>query len=88
MRKDQVERLSALQKAGKQKNKIDAWVVGQKRMRSSAEADESTNKLRKPSNEVVGEQKEKERHTVSCPICEAAIPHDGINEHLDELHVS
>ena len=86
MRKDQFERLSALQRAGKQKNKIDAWIVGQKRMRTPGEVDESTAKVQKHSGEVVTEQKKKERLTLSCPICEAVIPEDAINEHLDELH--
>ena len=86
MRKDQVERLSALQRAGKQKNKIDAWVVGQKRMRSPGELEEDSGKVQRPCNEAVTEQKKRERLTVSCPICQAAIPEDAINDHLDELH--
>jgi hypothetical protein len=44
-----------LQKAGRHKYKIDAWVVGQKRMRSLGEADEDTNKSQKPNNEVAEE---------------------------------
>lgn len=86
LRKDQVERLSALQRAGKQKNKIDAWIVGQKRMRSPGELEAGSGEVQKPSGEVIREQRKKERLTVSCPICEAAIPEDAINEHLDELH--
>jgi hypothetical protein len=88
IRRTQVERLSALQKAGKQKNKIDAWVMGEKRTRSSGEADEGTDGLHKPSDEVVGEQRKKQRLTVRCPTCELEVPHDGINEHLDQLHAS
>jgi len=86
LRKDQVERLSALQRAGKQKNRIDAWIVGQKRMRSPGELEAGSGEVPKPSGEVIREQRKKERLTVSCPICEAAIPEDAINEHLDELH--
>jgi hypothetical protein len=85
MRKDHVERLSALQRAGKQKNKIDAWVVGQKRMRSPGELEES-GEVQRPGNEAVTEQKKRGRLTVSCPICQGAIPEDAINDHLDELH--
>lgn len=86
MRKDQVERLSALQRAGKQKNKIDAWVVVQKRTRSPEEISETTNALQKSSGEALKEQGKRERLAVNCPICEAAIPEDAINQHLDELH--
>jgi hypothetical protein len=86
MRKDQVERLSALKRAGKQKNKIDAWVVGQKRVRSPGALEGSFDQGRKPGDQAVTEQTKRGRLTVSCPICEAAIPGDAINEHLDELH--
>ena len=88
MRKDQGERSSALQKAGKQKNKIDAWVVGQKRSRSQGELDSGTNGLHVSGGQAVTERRKRERLTVSCPICEAGIPEDAINEHLDELHAT
>lgn len=86
MRKDQVEKLSALQRAGKQKNKIDAWIVGQRRARSPAELEEDSDEVQRPDDETAIEQRKRERLTVSCPICEAVIPEDAINEHLDELH--
>lgn len=86
MRRDRVERLSALQRAGKQKNKIDAWIVGQKRTRSAGELEEGSEEIRKSDDKAVTDQRKRERLTVSCPICEAAIPEDAINEHLDELH--
>jgi len=86
MRKDQVERLGALQRAGKQKNKIDAWIVGQKRMRSPEESEGDSDAVQKHSDGAIIEHSKKERLTVSCPVCEAAIPEDAINEHLDELH--
>ena len=88
MRKDQVERLSALQRAGKQRNKIDAWVKGQKRTRSPGEGNGSNKGPHEPGDEAVEEHSKIKRLTVSCPICEAAIPEDRINEHLDELHTS
>jgi hypothetical protein len=86
MRKDQVERLSALQRAGKQKNKIDGWVMGQKRSRPSEGTDETTDEVQKAGDEAITEQRKRERLTVSCPICEAAFPEDAINKHLDDLH--
>lgn len=88
MRKDQVERLSALQRAGKQRNKIDAWVKGQKRTRSPGEGDGGSKGPHEPGDEAVEEHSKIKRLTVSCPICEAAMPEDRINEHLDELHTS
>lgn len=88
MRKDQVERLSALQRAGRQKNKIDGWVTGQKRRRSPVGAGDGTDDLPDSGNEVVQERRKKQRTTVSCPICETVLPHDSINEHLDQIHSS
>jgi hypothetical protein len=77
MIKEQVERVSGLQRAGRQKNKIDGWVSGQKRPASgegrSADAGD-------------GDENTKKRVTVACPICEEAVAHDRINQHLDDIH--
>jgi len=77
MSKERVERLSGLQRAGRQKNKIDGWVSGQKRPASgegrSADAGD-------------GDENTKKRVTVACPICEEAVAHDRINQHLDDIH--
>jgi endogenous inhibitor of DNA gyrase (YacG/DUF329 family) len=64
--------------AGRQKNKIDGWVSGQKRPASvegrSADADDGE------------DEGKKKRMTVACPICEEAVAHDRINQHLDDIH--
>lgn len=87
MSKEQVERLSGLQKAGRQKNKIDGWVSGQKRARPDDAS--STGQLPMPPGvECEGDRRKKERLTVMCPICDEAIAHDSVNEHLDNKHFS
>jgi hypothetical protein len=79
MSKEQVERLSGLQKAGRQKNKIEGWVSGQKRPAS----------VENPSSNVEDvDESMKKRVTVACPICEEAVAHDHINQHLDDNHTS
>lgn len=55
-------------------------------MRSPGELEQSSDKVQNPDDEAVTEQRKRERLTVVCPICDAAIPEDAINEHLDELH--
>lgn len=85
MSKEQVERLSGLQRAGRQRNKIDGWIRGQKRVRSPVEPDDRGE--HDDVQEAVPKQMKRDHATVKCPICEAAIAHDGINEHLDRYHV-
>lgn len=88
MSKEQVERLGGLQRAGRQKNKIDGWITGQKRMRSQVEAADGVDEFHESEGEVVPKQMKKDHASVECPICEAAIAHDDINEHLDRYHMS
>jgi hypothetical protein len=80
MSKEQVERLSGLQKAGRQKNKIDGWASGQKRP-ASVESYSS-------NADAVDDGSMNKRTTVACPICEKAVAHDRINQHLDDNHTS
>jgi len=83
MSKEQLERLSGLQKAGRQKNKLDGWIHGRKRERlpESAVARSST-------AEDADDESMRKRVAVSCPICEAAVANDRINQHLDDDHAS
>lgn len=87
MSKVQVERLSGLQRAGRQKNKIDGWITGQKRMRSPVKADDVVEELHERDDESLPKQVKREHATVKCPICEATMAHEGINDHLDQFHV-
>jgi hypothetical protein len=82
MSKEQIERLSGLQKAGRQKNKIDGWVSGQKR---PASVENPSSKADDVEDE---DESMKKRVTVACPICEEAVAHDRINQHLDDKHTS
>lgn len=87
--KEQVDRLSGLKKAGRQSNKIDGWVSGKKRGRSSDGEGVASSSLSEDASIEGGRgQRKKERVTVACPICEAEVAHDSINEHLDESHTS
>ncbi|KAI6848209.1 hypothetical protein KC332_g2715 [Hortaea werneckii] len=89
--KDQVERLSGLKRAGRQKNKIDAWVGG--RRETKAERTSPTQKVEE-LNEPQKRRAEsppcppakRPKAGVSCPICEADVVEDLINEHLDVQH--
>jgi len=82
MSKEQVERLSGLQRAGRQKNKIDGWISGQKR---PASVENPSSKADDVKNE---DESMKKRVTVACPICEETVAHDRINQHLDDKHTS
>jgi hypothetical protein len=82
MSKEQVERLSGLQRAGRQKNKIDGWISGQKR---PASVENPSSKANDVKNE---DESMKKRVTVACPICEETVAHDRINQHLDDKHTS
>ncbi|KAI6836167.1 hypothetical protein KC340_g5303 [Hortaea werneckii] len=89
--KDQVERLSGLKRAGRQKNKIDAWVEGRRETKAGRDS------LTQEIEELNEPKKRRElsppclpakrpKAVVSCPICEADIAEDSINEHLDVHH--
>ena len=82
MSKEQIERLSGLQKAGRQKNKIDGWVSGQKRPASVENPPSQADDVKDEDESM------KKRVTVACPICEKTVAHDRINQHLDDKHTS
>lgn len=83
MTKEQVERLSGLKKAGRQKNKIDGWVSGKKRGRSP---DIGSANLPVEIVQAGDEGRKKERVTVVCPVCKQELAQDSINDHLDKDH--
>ncbi|KAM0717231.1 hypothetical protein Q7P37_007083 [Cladosporium fusiforme] len=88
--KEQIDRLSGPKKAGMQKNKLDGWVSGKKRERSRSNEGTASSGLPTEGEGAEGgwDGRKKERGTVTCPICEAEVAHDSINEHLDENHTS
>ena len=73
MSQEQFERLSGLERAGRQKYKIDGWASGQKRPATADDGDD-------------GDENTKKRVTVACPICEEGVAYDRINRHLDDNH--
>jgi hypothetical protein len=73
----QVAALSARERAGRQKSKIDAWVV-----KSPRPADER----KRPAEEDEAAVPPAKARQVTCPVCEASVREDGINEHLDRDH--
>lgn len=86
--KKQVEKLSGLERAGRQKSKIDVWV---KKSDMGVEGNEkATDGLdSKRSRDAVDDMEEmtkKAKQTVLCPICSQDIAGDEINEHLDVKH--
>lgn len=88
MTREQVQRLSGLQRAGRQKNKIDGWVGGRKRERSLDRAETNGFEVtvdREDADDVT-EVRKRERITVSCPICGEEMAEDCINQHLDDTH--
>jgi hypothetical protein len=76
--KKQVAALSARERAGRQKSKIDAWVV--KRPAGEAAADR-----KRPLDEEERPQPAKSRQ-VTCPVCDMSVREDDINAHLDRDH--
>jgi hypothetical protein len=75
----QVAALSARERAGRQKSKIDAWVI-----KSPRPVGEAASRKR-PAEEDEAPPPAKARQ-VTCPICEASVKEDDINEHLDRDH--
>jgi hypothetical protein len=78
--KKQVAALSARDRAGRQKSKIDAWVV--KMPAPTAEA----GGRKRPAEEDEEEAPAAKRSKVTCPVCDMSIAEDDINAHLDRDH--
>ena len=74
--KEQLQRLTGLERAGRQKNKIDVWAV------SISSGRRSTADTSKQEAECSSDEPDK----VACPICRELVPLATINEHLDHNH--
>ena len=88
--KGQIEKLTGLERAGRQGNKIDWWVGKEGRGR---EADRlkgtggvDVGVKRSGSPDVEAREAKKVKETVACPICDEDIEESEINEHLDLKH--
>lgn len=86
--KAKVEKMSGLERAGRQKNKIDGFLKGEVEGSLGKAADGSTDVRVKRSMSPSMEQPEMKRRKESlrCPICNAATSTDAINGHLDAEH--
>ena len=85
--KAQVEKLSGLERAGRQKNKIDGWFKGGEKRANPTPID-AGNGHKKRVREVSSEESivKRARGPVSCPICNERVAEDAINDHLDSQH--
>lgn len=108
MTKVQLGKLSAKERAGRQKNKIDAWVKKGEASNKSTNPRQETSGILIKDAVVVTEQRgkgisskrrlsdavevniepssTKKMTLIACPICEAPVPEQEINEHLDIQH--
>lgn len=75
--KEQVHKLSGLERAGRQKNKIDAWI---------SKTESVVKAKRKLSGTPVDDVNSKRQRQAACPICSAQVALERINAHLDEIH--
>jgi hypothetical protein len=85
--KKQLEAMSAMERAGRQRNKIDSWVKKDGVAVSQMSAAGSTPAIgKKRARSIDTKQAETKAKTVTCPICSKVVPESRINEHLDTLH--
>lgn len=77
--KAQIEKLSGLQRAGRQKNKIDAWVSGSSKDKSDLTLGHSF----EHGSQAVGKRLQRE---AACPICGLTLELEKVNAHLDSVH--
>jgi hypothetical protein len=90
--KDQLRRMSPMQRAGRQKNKIDGWFKqSNKQISSHARSDDSAcsngsslEPANREDNDIVPGEKIDEK--VACPICGKLVSFENINSHLDTSH--
>ena len=87
--REQIERLPGLAKAGRQKNKLDAWVARGKIDLGTTEHlrqnPPEPRKKRKASMSAEPVAKVA-RTCVPCPICTEDVVESGMNEHIDMVH--
>lgn len=98
---NQVKALSARERAGRQKNKIDGWIKGGSRDKQAGlnPATKNSIKASTDDDDVVGPKRRlsdnpdcsgqvRKQVLVTCPICEEPVKEESINKHLDTKHPS
>jgi hypothetical protein len=98
--KKQLDNLSAMERAGRQKNKIDVWVKTlspkpesstvkppeSHTSRDSISPSDSKKRPRGPDQEAGAVSCSEKVLLVACPICDKSVKDIYINEHLDKEH--
>ena len=86
--KAQVNALSAKERAGRQKNKIDVWIQQPSANdKKDIVSPKSTNGTLKRQREAVHDSEAPvKKLLVSCPICDTQVEETNINNHLDTIH--
>ncbi len=74
LRKDQLEKMSGLKRAGRQRNKIDAWAGSHRWGQGQGHTEDG------------GERATTSAELVTCPICDTEVALNAINAHLDQEH--
>lgn len=91
--KDQVQRMKPLARAGRQKNKIDKWVVSSGTTASANAGDQletnghshaDVSREDGARNKAILDNTTTE--SVACPVCDTMVSLEDINEHLDSKH--
>jgi hypothetical protein len=80
--KKQIEAMSARERAGRQKNKLDGWIKSPK---AALKVDKSIAGVKRSRSEDDFERNTREKY-VDCPICPESVVESKINEHLDAKH--
>ncbi|KAI9756897.1 MAG: hypothetical protein M4579_003651 [Chaenotheca gracillima] len=102
MTQEQVRKMSARERAGLQRNKIDDWVkstrqdasadqkrrVGKQRTDDHQEEDRGSLKRKWSDGDSYDSRESAKTLVVQCPICNKEVAEAEINQHLDEKHVS
>ena len=84
-----LDKLTGLQRAGRQKNKIDGYVRGAGAEPSAAltaTSPHASDPKERRSPPFDHNRAKRVRQTVECPICVESMPADTINAHLDTNH--
>lgn len=94
--KKKIDSLSAKERAGRQKNKIDSWIKAAPSSIESTERGIPTNTVSESSSsnqkrprgagDVDTMVRDEKRPLLSCPICDYPVTEDDVNEHLDSAH--
>ncbi|OJD37754.1 sprt-like domain-containing protein spartan [Diplodia corticola] len=91
--KKQVDALSAQERAGRQKNKIDRWIkvapssIGPSQGETFSNPDgRGSSAKRERSDEESIPAAQQKKTLLACPICDVPVTEESVNDHLDAVH--